>query len=260
MGNPAPQKIIHEIQTYRSKLKQQDFYERLGIEKGADNKTIKRSYMQLAARWHPDRFSQFELGPAAKELQQLFALLTEAHTTLTNASRREEYDAGLALGVGKGGGGGHRVDPRAVFQADSVFKLGTQLLEQRKYKAALEKFEQAVELNSDSNIFRAYHHFAQYQTLPKAKNGKPASESRAQDLKKKIEECCAETEEFDMGHVFLGYIALDQERSADARRHFRIALGINGKNLDAKRQLRLMKMRKDTPKGLMGKLKSFFGG
>lgn len=256
MSNAAPPDLVREIDSLSNILKDQNFYERLGVDVEADTKTIKKAYTQLAAKWHPDRYSSYELGERAGKLQSIFALFTEANTVLTNPRKRETYDTSLRMGMG----GASNVDPRSIFQADAAFKLGTQLMDGGKYKAAMEKFQEASELNPDSNIFKSYLLYVTFQSLSRNAKGKPLDKNKAHKIKEEILDCCAEIEDFDMGYFFQGMIALSEGNDKHALRQFRIARSINPKNVHAKRQLRLLEMRKNKSKSFLDVIKGLFGG
>src|SRR5579859_4431421 len=61
-----------------------DYYEFLQISPHADNETIHRVYRYLAARLHPD-------NPGSGD-SEMFRLLKSAYDTLSNPSKRAEYD------------------------------------------------------------------------------------------------------------------------------------------------------------------------
>ncbi|MEM1367913.1 MAG: J domain-containing protein [Cyanobacteria bacterium P01_H01_bin.15] len=63
-----------------------DYYEILGIAPQADLEQIKRSYRQLARRYHPD------LNPNDKIAEERFKDLTEAYEILSDSDRRSQYD------------------------------------------------------------------------------------------------------------------------------------------------------------------------
>src|SRR5215468_5070482 len=67
-----------------------DYYQLLGVAPGAALADIRKAYTRLAKERHPDKFSD----PAEKQkAQAFFQDLTTAFNTLTNESRRREYDA-----------------------------------------------------------------------------------------------------------------------------------------------------------------------
>jgi curved DNA-binding protein CbpA len=72
-----------------------DHYTLLGVDTGADKRTIKRAYFELAARYHPDRYFRKRLGSFKSRMETIFGRITLAHDVLTNQERRDEYDAYL---------------------------------------------------------------------------------------------------------------------------------------------------------------------
>ena len=83
-----------------------DYYEVLGVQKGADAETIKKAYRKLALKYHPDR------NPDNKEAEEKFKEAAEAYEVLTDDEKRARYDqfghAGVDpnFGAGQGGYGG----------------------------------------------------------------------------------------------------------------------------------------------------------
>lgn len=69
-----------------------DHYALLGLEAGADKKTIKRAYYELAKSFHPDKHFKKRLGAFKQKMEIIFARITEAHDTLADRTRRAEYD------------------------------------------------------------------------------------------------------------------------------------------------------------------------
>lgn len=216
-------------------LEGQGHYERLGLEPGGDPAVIRKAYMQLAAKWHPDRYSQYELGPSKAALQRLFGLLTESHTILSNPAKREEYDASLVVG--------ESADIGSMLNADSEFRFGVQILERGQLKAALARFENAVKANPSSPEYQAWLHWTRYSLMPRDENGRPSSKKTTDEAFDAIKMAVDANEKFDMGHVFLGQIVKDLGDEKEARKYFNAALAINAKNFNAQRQLRLLNMR-----------------
>jgi molecular chaperone DnaJ len=79
-----------------------DYYEVLGIAKGASDDEIKKAYRKLAMKHHPDR------NPGDKQAEANFKEAAEAYEVLSDAKKRERYDqyghAGVE-GMGHAGGG-----------------------------------------------------------------------------------------------------------------------------------------------------------
>ncbi len=84
-------------------MAKRDYYEVLGLQKGATEDEIKKAYRKLAVKYHPDR------NPGDKEAESKFREATEAYEVLSDAEKRPLYDqygfAGVD-GMNAGGGGG----------------------------------------------------------------------------------------------------------------------------------------------------------
>ena len=82
-------------------MAKRDYYEVLGVERGAGDSEIKSAYRKLALKHHPDR----NQGDAAAE--ELFKEASEAYEILSDADKRAQYDRHGHAGVeGNFGGGG----------------------------------------------------------------------------------------------------------------------------------------------------------
>ena len=63
-----------------------DYYELLGVQKGADDKAIKSAYRSLAMKFHPDR------NPGCSESEAKFKAINEAYDCLKDPQKRAAYD------------------------------------------------------------------------------------------------------------------------------------------------------------------------
>ena len=87
-------------------MSKKDFYEVLGVDREADNSTLKSAYRKLAMKYHPDR------NPGDKSAEKKFKRISEAYDVLSNPEKKSAYDqyghdafnSGQAGGFGSGFG------------------------------------------------------------------------------------------------------------------------------------------------------------
>ena len=85
----------------------EDYYEILGISKGASAAEIKKAYRKMAIKYHPDK------NPGDSEAENKFKKAAEAYEVLGNEEKRAKYDRfghQAFEGGGFGGGGGMNMD------------------------------------------------------------------------------------------------------------------------------------------------------
>jgi molecular chaperone DnaJ len=82
-------------------MAKRDYYEVLGVERGASAEEIKKAYRQLALKWHPDR------NPGSKEAEEKFKEVAEAYEVLQDTEKRARYDrfGHAATAPSRGGAG-----------------------------------------------------------------------------------------------------------------------------------------------------------
>ena len=130
-----------------------DYYEVLGVNKGASDDEIKKAFRQQAKKYHPD------LHPGDKEAETKFKEVNEAYSVLSDPDKKAKYDRFGHAGVdpnGFGGGGGgaysaYDVDLGDIFSSffgggfggSSRRRTGPQKGADLKYHMALEFMEAA---------------------------------------------------------------------------------------------------------------------
>ena len=81
-----------------------DYYDALGLKKGASEEEIKKAFRKMAMKYHPDR------NPGDKTAEEKFKEVNEAYSVLSDPDKKSKYDrfgfAGVDPSQGAGGFGG----------------------------------------------------------------------------------------------------------------------------------------------------------
>lgn len=104
-------------------MSKRDYYEILGVSKGASDDEIKKAYRKLAIKYHPDK------NPDDKTAEDKFKEAAEAYEVLSNAEKRQRYNQFGHAGVGgasqQGGGFGGGMNMDDIFsQFGDIFGGG----------------------------------------------------------------------------------------------------------------------------------------
>ena len=96
-------------------MSKRDYYEILGVERGATEQQIKSAYRKLALKFHPDR------NPGDKKAEESFKEAAEAYAVLADAQKRALYDRFGHAGVSGAGAGNGGFDPTIFADFGDIF-------------------------------------------------------------------------------------------------------------------------------------------
>jgi molecular chaperone DnaJ len=105
-------------------MSKRDYYDILGVAKGASAEEIKKAYRKLAIKYHPDK------NPNDKSAEDKFKEAAEAYEVLSNPEKKQRYDqfghAGVGGAAGGGGYGGGGMNMEDIFsQFGDIFGGGS---------------------------------------------------------------------------------------------------------------------------------------
>ncbi len=67
-------------------MSRKNYYKTLGVKRDASQEEIKKEFRNLSKKYHPDR------NPGNKEAEEMFKVVAEAYSVLSNTNKRKEYD------------------------------------------------------------------------------------------------------------------------------------------------------------------------
>lgn len=160
---------------------QEDLYGILGVDESASSDEIRKAYLKLAKKLHPDRFPNDPEKRLAA--QQEFAKITRAHDIIADPKQRDEYDALRNLARSRSGessaaSGGQAASQMASGQQGPAGEPGSgsavkseaqirdqwagkhhdraiELLKRKKYPEAETAIKEAIRLNAQNAAFHA---------------------------------------------------------------------------------------------------------
>jgi DnaJ-domain-containing protein 1 len=139
-------------------------YRLLGVQFGAGDSDVRIAYFKLAKRLHPDRLQALGVLDSGDDAQRVFAAINQAFQVLSDRRKAAEYRmmleaGGLATELDD-------ADAEQVFArilaAEEAFRLGEMALKRSHWPEALERFEQAVDLNPQEGEHFAYLAWTQW--------------------------------------------------------------------------------------------------
>jgi len=223
------------------KLGEMDYFQLLGVDRTADEAEVKKAYLKLARRFHPDLFGR-HLEPESKRIvDELFDQLTKAYRTLTSKEEKAAYTQKGAAPARKD------EDKDKGKAADVRFRQAKTLFNAGRFEEAAALLEEAIRAKEGKGDY--------YLLLAMA-------ESKVPSLAKKAERDYLKAIELEPWNpeprVGLGVLFKKEGLSARAKKEFERALELEPEHRMARRELE--EIDGSHKKGLKGLFsKDFFG-
>lgn len=141
-----------------------NYYELLGVSVDAGRRDLRSAYFSMSKRYHPDRFFRRVLGDYGMRIEKIFQRITSAYQTLSNRSKRAEYDSLMQQGREPSGTPAQastplsqRSEPMEEVASERKREMAYQLLVRRgdahmergEVGSALREFRKALTLKRD---------------------------------------------------------------------------------------------------------------
>jgi tetratricopeptide (TPR) repeat protein/DNA-binding response OmpR family regulator len=207
----------------------------LGVDITATTDDVERAYTEVASRFHPDGFAEYEVGDLEDLLTAIQAKVTAAYRVLGNEEKRRGYLAFLLLQFEISGARRPGID----LDAEIALKRGEKALRARRLAEAITHFREAVDRNPKEPEYLSMLAFANLldPVLPKGQRAEEAKRTAKRALALQLDHPRA-----------LSVMALAEDmrgNTADARRLALDALRVHPNNEVAKAVLhRLNTVRK----------------
>lgn len=232
-----------EIAQKAEAIESANFYQVLGVDADADASVIQHAFLQLAKRWHPDRLpaTLIDLKPV---VTRIFARMTEAHQILTNPRNRAEYDKLSASG---GNSDDEQRKVQEVLRAASAFQKAEVLAKREDWAAALKVAEQAHQGDPNQAEYGAL-----YAWIAARATENPNYDELLQILNRAVK--------MQRNNVrvrlYRAAVFKMAGHTLEAMRDYRVVSDLDPTNVEAQRELRLHRMRKETspPPGVLSRL------
>lgn len=223
--------LIADLETRSAQLSRRDHYAVLGLTPAATREQVKAAFDSLSKVFHPDRLPS-TLPHLAQQMSVVFDSIREAYETLYDGAKRAAWESARSIVPPEDASASASAPAQRVAE---LMKEGEVAFKKRNYREAEVAFTHAHSLDGQASSLTA-RAWCIYMD-PSRKDEAPHAKSLMQHALV-LDPLC------DRAHYQLGVIARVEGDMVRAERHFRDAVKINPRHLDANQELRLIEMRK----------------
>lgn len=232
-----------ELASLAEKLRAGSYFELLGVPENAGADAVREAYEDLSARVHPDRF--LGASQTVRDLaEQVFRKVTEAHQTLADPRKRQEHALDRKRAEREVS---RQKQAEKALEAATAYRDGEAALRVRDYEGALRWFGKALELYPDEGDHHAHYGWALYLCHP-------SDPGMIQEALEHVRRGLKLATHREKPFLFMGRLHKAMGQNEVAEKMFTRAVQIQPECVEALRELRLINMRRDKQKGLIGKL------
>jgi hypothetical protein len=232
--SPEHAKRWEEVTRVISMMDRQNYFEMLGVKESADGGDIRKKYMTLAKKWHPDRLPP-ELSDLRPWVDEIFHLYTVASDTLGDAKKRAEYQRTVMQG---GGTPESERKLNVMVEAAINFQKVDVLVKRRRYDEALQICDAAmavVRKEADYPAMKAW--------ILLLRDGTD-DDAVADEIRSLLRKTFSINTDHVHGHFVRAHFLKRQGDHDKALKHFKKVAKLDPRNLEALREVRVGNMRK----------------
>lgn len=223
-------------------------WETLGVKRGADPGSVKKSFYALSREFHPDSFAGVSLGSVTPKLELLFQQIQSAYATLSDDAKRGEYEAKMSI---ESGGGSS--DIGALFQAESDFQKVKFLYDRGDLAGGQKIIDRVVKIMANNEEAQGYKLFLDWWSTKSV----DSADSVVRELLVLYKRAPAAVALGD----FMGWIYMEIGNLNSAKTAFRKVIEIQPKHVGANRGMTQLHRKVDeAAKGGGSALGRFLGG
>lgn len=217
-------------------------FEVLGVSESDEDAAVRTAFEGMAARVHPDRVSAD--SDAVRQLaSRVFRHVETAYETLSDPRRRQAYLIDRKRAARNAAA---QEEAKQAADAQRFFQDGEAALKQRAYEVALGCFGKALQYAPREGEYHAHYGWALHLCNP---DDATMAEEALEHLKRGLKLAS----DREKPYLLMGRLCKAMGRAAAAEKMFTRAAQIQPGCVEALRELRLINMRREKKKGLIGR-------
>lgn len=223
---PLPAETARELRDAALRIITGSYLRVLGLGIDADTEAVEKAYLEVAARFHPDTYAEYDLTEIQDLLDSVQDKIAASYRVLTSEDRRKQYLQYLLSRLDVGRSAAVNVD------AEIALRRGEAALKRNDWISAHHAFEEAVTLNPREPEYCCYLAWATYRS------GAGDAAERAKRAQRVIKKALALNPYLERGLIIAAIIDADVGEDAAARKKLLKVLELNPESKLAKAALR----------------------
>ncbi|MBN1224024.1 MAG: DnaJ domain-containing protein [Candidatus Aminicenantes bacterium] len=137
---------IEDVLDFHQRIQGLNYYQILDIPKSAPADEVKKAYFLLARQYHPDLFNRKVAASQKDVIDEVFNQISRAYKTLSDESKREDYDKTIAESEAPAHKGIEKQAEKKFRQAKTLYNMG-------RYEEAVSYLEEAIRMDAHKSSY-----------------------------------------------------------------------------------------------------------